>query len=105
MNKPLPPLKVAATTFSRLANKSVTSILNENLGCSTSKSNFDELEKPYSFTKLTLVGGAIGVSTASYLRPNMTVRSSLTNHLSCMYIEVFSTSKSAAIVPTASCPA
>ena len=65
----------------------------------------EALEKPYSLTKLTFVAGAIGVSTASYLSPNITVKSLLTNHLSCIYIEVFSTSKSAAIVPTALCPA
>ena len=82
MNNPLPPLKVAAITFSLLANKSVTSILKENLGCIKSKSNLDALENPYSLTKFTLVAGAIGVSTASYLNPNMTVKSLLTNHLS-----------------------
>ena len=65
MNNPLPPLKVAETTLSLLSNKSVRSILNENLGCKTSKSNFDEFEKPYSLTKFTLVAGAIGVSTSS----------------------------------------
>ena len=83
MNNPLPPLRVAATTFSLSPKKdSETSILKENLGCNTSKSKVEAFEKPYSLTKLTLVAGAIGVSTASYLRPNMTVKSLLTNHLS-----------------------
>ena len=70
MNKPLPPLKVAATTVSLFPNKdSETSILKENLGCNTSKSNFDAFEKPYSLTKFTLVAGACGVNTESYLKP------------------------------------